>query len=79
MNVMCSDCGVLLNQQAKRVDETARMAALEAPEANIGGANEEAHACPECGKTVLRKLVLETNKQRRGMIRRAPFAYRGIL
>jgi predicted RNA-binding Zn-ribbon protein involved in translation (DUF1610 family) len=71
----CPDCGVEMNHRANKIDGS-----NDTPvDADSGGTLEEAHICPDCGKTVMRKPV-ETNQARRtSFIRRSNFAYSGIL
>jgi len=75
--MICPDCGAEMNHHANKIDYSNDVP--EEVDADLGGTIEEAHICPECGKTVMRKPA-ETNQARaRRFIRRAPFAYPGIL
>jgi ribosomal protein S27AE len=75
--VICPDCEVEMNHHANKID-----CSNDTPEeidADLGGTLEEAHVCPECGKTVLPKPVETYQASPMRFIRRANFAYPGIL
>lgn len=75
--MICPDCGVEMNHHANKTDYS-----NDTPEevgAGLGGTLEEAHICPECGKTVMRKPVETNQASPARFIRRANFAYPGIL
>jgi len=48
----CPDCGVGMNLHAEKIDYTA---AAEESDDGLGGAVEEFHTCPECGRTDTRR------------------------
>jgi ribosomal protein S27AE len=51
--MICADCGVEMNHHADKVDYAAGLdGALVDPV--FGGVIEEAHTCPECGRTEMR-------------------------
>jgi predicted RNA-binding Zn-ribbon protein involved in translation (DUF1610 family) len=65
-----------MNHHADKIDYS-----NDAPgeiDSELGGAVEEAHVCPECGKTVMRKPAESRQAQPR-ITRRSSFAYHGIL
>jgi ribosomal protein S27AE len=51
----CPDCGVLMNHHASKIDYTASLDDPEAIDTDLGGIVEEAHTCPACGRTRLRR------------------------
>ena len=51
--LMCPDCGIEMNHHAMKIDYNAGNPALV--DADFGGVVQEAHTCPECGQTSLRK------------------------
>ncbi len=55
--MICSDCGVEMNHHAEKIDYTAMLTEPEAIDPDLGGVLEEAHTCPECGKTEMRKVT----------------------
>jgi predicted RNA-binding Zn-ribbon protein involved in translation (DUF1610 family) len=50
--MICPDCGAEMNHHAMKIDYSLDDAALIDPA--FGGAVQEAHTCPECGRTALR-------------------------
>lgn len=52
---VCPDCGVEMNYHAEKVDYTESLSNLKSVDPDFGGILQEAHTCPECGKTTLRK------------------------
>jgi predicted RNA-binding Zn-ribbon protein involved in translation (DUF1610 family) len=73
----CPDCGVEMNHHANKIDDSNDMP--EEVDADSGGTLEEAHICPECGKTVMRKPVETNQASPTRRPRRLNFAYSGIL
>ncbi len=57
--MICPDCGVEMNHHADKIDYTAALDEPEAIDAEFGGVLEEAHTCPSCGKTRLRRAASE--------------------
>jgi len=55
--VICPDCGVAMNHHADKVNFTAILDDPDAVDPDLGGVLEEAHTCPECGKTAVRKAT----------------------
>jgi predicted RNA-binding Zn-ribbon protein involved in translation (DUF1610 family) len=53
--MVCPDCGVEMNYHAEKIDYTAALDDPSAIDPDLGGVLEEAHTCPECGKTALRR------------------------
>jgi predicted RNA-binding Zn-ribbon protein involved in translation (DUF1610 family) len=51
----CPDCGVEMNYHALKIDYTAALDEDEAMDPDFGGQLVEAHTCPACGKTHLRR------------------------
>jgi ribosomal protein S27AE len=51
----CPECGIEMNQHAEKVDYTAALSKPQAVDPDFGGVVEEAHTCPECGKSFLRE------------------------
>jgi predicted RNA-binding Zn-ribbon protein involved in translation (DUF1610 family) len=50
--MLCPVCGVEMNQHAVKIDYSIEDPALIDPA--FGGALEEAHTCPQCGRTETR-------------------------
>jgi ribosomal protein S27AE len=61
--MLCPDCGVEMNHHAMKIDYTAALDAPEAIDADFGGVLEEAHTCPRCGQTQLRRSLEATHDQ----------------
>jgi predicted RNA-binding Zn-ribbon protein involved in translation (DUF1610 family) len=59
----CPDCGVLMNYHALKIDYTAALDEPEAIDPDFGGIVQEAHTCPACGKTHLRRQPAETGDE----------------
>ncbi|HYE65759.1 MAG TPA: hypothetical protein VD966_09250 [Pyrinomonadaceae bacterium] len=55
VKMVCSDCGVEMNQHAEKIDYTAALDEPEAADPDLGGVLEEVHSCPQCGKTHTRR------------------------
>ena len=75
--MICHDCGVEMNHHANKIDYS-----NDTPgevNADLGGTLEEAHICPECGKTVMREPVETSQASPPRPIRGSNFAYPGIL
>ena len=53
--MMCPDCHVEMNHHADKIDYAAALEEPEAVDAELGGVLEEAHTCPACGRTHLRR------------------------
>jgi ribosomal protein S27AE len=53
--MICPECGVEMNKHAEKVDYAAALEGAPETDADLGGVVEEAHACPACGKTLLRR------------------------
>lgn len=53
--MVCPDCGVEMNHHAEKIDYNAASDDPAASDPDLGGVLEEAHTCPECGKTALRR------------------------
>lgn len=53
--MICPDCGVEMNHHAMKIDYTAALDDPEAIDPDFGGVLEEAHTCPVCGRTHMRK------------------------
>jgi predicted RNA-binding Zn-ribbon protein involved in translation (DUF1610 family) len=51
----CPDCGVEMNHHADKIDYSAALEDDAAVDPTFGGIVEEAHTCPECGKTHTRR------------------------
>ena len=47
----CSDCGIDMNHHADKIDYAVEP---EIGELDFGGALQEVHCCPGCGKTAMR-------------------------
>jgi rRNA maturation endonuclease Nob1 len=73
----CPDCGGEMNHHTNKIEYSNDMP--EEVDADSGGTLEEAHICPECGKTVMRKPVETYLAGPTRSIRRSSFAYHGIL
>jgi len=56
--MLCPDCGVEMNHHAMKIDYAAALDdAGGAIDPDFGGVLEEAHTCPACGQTHLRKVT----------------------
>jgi predicted RNA-binding Zn-ribbon protein involved in translation (DUF1610 family) len=75
--MICPDCGVEMNHHANKIDYSNDTP--EEVDADLGGTLEEAHICPECGKTMIPKPVETYQASPPRPIRRSSFAYHGIL
>lgn len=53
--MICPDCGVEMNHHADKIDYAAALDETEAIDPDFGGVVEEAHTCPSCGRTHLRR------------------------
>jgi predicted RNA-binding Zn-ribbon protein involved in translation (DUF1610 family) len=53
--MVCPDCGVEMNYHAEKIDYAAGLDDPTAIDPELGGVLEEAHTCPDCGKTALRR------------------------
>ena len=58
--MICPDCGVEMNHHAEKIDYAAALENPEAADAELGGVLEEAHTCPSCGQTLLRRANEES-------------------
>ncbi len=54
--LQCPECGVDMNFHAEKVDYATALDEPEAVDPDLGGIVEEAHTCPECGKTQVRRV-----------------------
>jgi predicted RNA-binding Zn-ribbon protein involved in translation (DUF1610 family) len=54
----CPDCGVEMNHHANKIDETDVPDKPEGTNAGLGGTIEETYACPQCGKTIVRRCPM---------------------
>ena len=75
--MICPDCGAEMNYRADKIDYPTDVP--EEIDAGLGSALEGVQACPECGKTVLRNPIVTNQERPTRFIRRASFAYNGIL
>jgi ribosomal protein S27AE len=55
--MICPDCGVEMNHHADKVDYTAALSESDSIDPHLGGVLKEAHTCPKCGKTAVRKAA----------------------
>ncbi|MGE5444275.1 MAG: hypothetical protein ACM3SR_06665 [Ignavibacteriales bacterium] len=55
--MICPDCGVEMSHHADKIDYTAALSESDAVDPDFGGVLKEAHTCPECGKTAIRKAT----------------------
>ena len=55
--VTCPTCGVEMNRHAEKVDYASTAAQEDGFDPDFGGAVEEFHTCPECGRTHSRRDV----------------------
>jgi predicted RNA-binding Zn-ribbon protein involved in translation (DUF1610 family) len=53
--IICPDCGVEMNRHAEKMNYTIALAEPGAIDTDLGGVIEEAHTCPECGQTLMRR------------------------
>jgi predicted RNA-binding Zn-ribbon protein involved in translation (DUF1610 family) len=55
--MLCPDCGVEMNFHAMKIDYAAALDDASAIDDDFGGVLEEAHTCPSCGRTHLRRAT----------------------
>jgi predicted RNA-binding Zn-ribbon protein involved in translation (DUF1610 family) len=53
--MICPECGVEMNYHAEKIDYTAGLEDTGGIDPLFGGVIEEAHSCPLCGQTQMRK------------------------
>lgn len=61
--MICPDCRIEMNCHAEKIDYEAALSELEALDPDLGGVVEEAHTCPECGQTLMRKVNAKGKQQ----------------
>jgi predicted RNA-binding Zn-ribbon protein involved in translation (DUF1610 family) len=57
--MLCPDCGVEMNYHAAKVDYARALSDPEAIDTDFGGILEEAHTCPACGMTHMRRAAAD--------------------
>lgn len=62
--MICPDCGVEMNHHADKIDYAAALEDAQAIDQDFGGVVEEAHTCPVCGRTHLRRTEPEHESER---------------
>jgi ribosomal protein S27AE len=62
--MMCPDCGVGMNYHADKIDYSAALEDASGLDAVFGGVVEEAHTCPVCGRTHMRRTDDAHEKER---------------
>jgi predicted RNA-binding Zn-ribbon protein involved in translation (DUF1610 family) len=55
--MICPECGVEMNYHAEKIDYTAALEDASATSPQPGGHLVEAHTCPLCGQTEVRKAA----------------------
>jgi predicted RNA-binding Zn-ribbon protein involved in translation (DUF1610 family) len=53
--MICPDCGAEMNHHAMKIDYSTGFDDPNAIDPVFGGVLQEAHTCPECGRTELRR------------------------
>lgn len=53
----CPDCGVEMNHHADKIDYSEALDSGGEVDPAFGGVIEEAHTCPVCGRTHMRRAV----------------------
>ena len=53
--MICQECGIEMNYHAEKIDYSVSPDELKEMDADFGGALEEVHSCPSCGKTEKRR------------------------
>ena len=53
--MICANCGAEMNHHAMKIDYSRSLDDSHDADPVYGGVLEEAHTCPHCGKTELRK------------------------
>ncbi len=53
--MVCPDCGAEMNHHADKIDYSAALDDEQAIDPIFGGVVEEAHTCPACGRTHIRR------------------------
>jgi predicted RNA-binding Zn-ribbon protein involved in translation (DUF1610 family) len=61
--MICPDCGLEMNHHAEKIDYAAAFDDPAAIDPELGGVLEEAHTCPGCGKTALRRASQDAEGQ----------------
>jgi ribosomal protein S27AE len=59
----CQECGVEMNHHALKIDYTAALDGSSEIDPQLGGVLEEAHTCPLCGKTEMRRAAVTTQSE----------------
>lgn len=60
----CPDCGLEMNHHADKIDYSATLEDGATVDPAFGGLVEEAHTCPACGRTHLRRAEFENERER---------------
>ena len=55
--LVCPTCGVEMNLHAEKVDYSGAGSEVEGFDPDLGGAVEEFHTCPSCGRTLSRRAA----------------------
>lgn len=53
--MICPKCNVAMNHHAEKVDVSAAVTNPDAVDPDFGGIVEEAHTCPACGESAVRR------------------------
>jgi predicted RNA-binding Zn-ribbon protein involved in translation (DUF1610 family) len=61
--MICPDCGVEMNYHALKIDYTASLDDESTVDDAEGGVLQEAHTCPACGATHLRRHSSESEAE----------------
>jgi predicted RNA-binding Zn-ribbon protein involved in translation (DUF1610 family) len=62
--MICPDCGVEMNYHADKIDYPEALDEGDHVDPAFGGIIEEAHTCPVCGRTHMRRAAPEHESER---------------
>lgn len=63
--MLCPACGVEMNHHADKIDYSAVLDDVQGIDPSFGGVLEEAHTCPGCGRTHMRRAVEDEEESER--------------
>jgi len=55
--MICPECGIEMNYHAEKIDYNVPEEKARLIDPDFGGIIQEAHTCPECGKTLFREAA----------------------
>lgn len=66
--MLCPDCGVEMNHHAEKLGYTSMLNEPELMDPDLGGILEEAHSCPICGQTMMRRGATDSDSSARRIV-----------